>query len=158
MMKSIQKMANITKLIYIGLFLACIIAILGGIIAFMQNIESFASFEVGFVGFLFIVGSSFFALLKRVKSKKTKSQNNSEESKNTKDDIESDKSPNFSARFILGTQMSLSFLRILSYIIFAILLIGLLEYQLFNPIWFGIGLCMGIVIPIGLCVRGILKH
>ncbi len=68
MMMKILKMENIIKVLYKGIAIIGTTAFIGGAIAFTQNIASLASFEAGFLGFSFVVASSFATLLKRVKS------------------------------------------------------------------------------------------
>lgn len=80
------------------------ISVIGGIVAYIQGMESLASFEAGFLGFAFIVGSSFYSLLKRIKHKENKASD-------TQDTQEEDTQDNigFSVRLVVGAQVSLSF-------------------------------------------------
>lgn len=155
MMKmKIHKMENIIKVLYKSVVIIGIITFVGGIIAFIQNIESLASFEVGFLGFLFVVGSSFATLLKRVGAQNSPTSEDkdlpqAEETNNAQN------TSNFSTRFVIGAQMSLSFLRVLSYVLFALMLIGLFEYELFVLKWFFAGLCIAMILCVAigiLCV------
>lgn len=158
-------MAYITKTSCKILGILIVIACVGGIIALIQSVASLASFEVGFVGFSLIVGSSFITLLKRLKTqdsatesikdndkKEQKNQDNqdNQETNPQKAQYEQEKMPNFSTRFVIGAQISLSFLRLLSYVFFALMLIALFKYQLFTLSAFFIGLCIAVVVFVGL--------
>ena len=150
----ISQMADITKIYSIGIAIVTGLALVGGVVAFMQGVESLASFEVGFVGFNLVVGSSFGALLKRVRAEKAtqEAQSNIIESTQEAKDSTSNAEQNskaqdkvtFSTRFIVGAQMSLSFLRMISYALFAFMIFGLLKYQLMSlpSLSVGLGLAM----------------
>lgn len=201
-MRAILPMAHITKLkiayIYI---MAMIIALMGGFVAFAfgRGIESVASFEIGFIGFMLIMGSSFCVMLKRTRLQIATAQN-IESSKDIEsmasrsvgsvDAIKSTESTkiesstfyahkhrdneaaqqmadkdakaqadkvSLSTRFVIGTRMSLSLLRIMCYVIFALLFILLLKYQLLSLIWFSLGLSVAIVCIIGVSVYAIMR-
>lgn len=161
-MMKIRKMAYITKTSCKILGILIVIACIGGIIALIQGVASLASFEVGFVGFSLIVGSSFITLLKRLKTqdsatesikdndKKEQKNQDNQETNPQKAQYEQEKMPNFSTRFVIGAQISLSFLRLLSYVFFALMLIALFKYQLFALSAFFIGLCIAVVVFVGL--------
>ncbi|MCH5314038.1 MAG: hypothetical protein J1E28_06585 [Helicobacter sp.] len=171
-------MANITRFVYVGIALVGIIALCGGAIAFMQGVESLASFEVGFVGFALVVGSSFIALFKRVKAnmqeesqksmpneiakqQESLRQNSQESLQEQNQELqkvqEEDKNTQFSTRFVIGAQMSLSFLRVVSYVLFGLMIILLLEHQLMSLQWFFIGLSAAMVVFVALGVQGIAR-
>ena len=155
MMMKILKMENIIKVLYKGIAIIGITAFIGGAIAFTQNIASLASFEAGFLGFSFVVASSFATLLKRVKSQDTSTSSDDKNLVQQQETNSTQNTPNFSTRFVIGTQMSLSFLRVLSYVLFALMLIGLFEYQLFVLKWFFGGLCIAMIICVGIGILGI---
>lgn len=169
-------MANITRFVYVSIALVGIIALCGGAIAFMQGVESLASFEVGFVGFALVVGSSFIALFKRVRAnmqeesqksmpneiaKQQVRQNSQESLQEQNQELqkvqEEEKNTQFSTRFVIGAQMSLSFLRVLSYVLFGLMIILLLEHQLMSLQWFFIGLSAAMVVFVALGVQGIAR-
>lgn len=116
------------------------ISVIGGIAAYTQGVDSLASFEAGFLGFAFIVGSSFYSLLKRIKHKENKASD-------TQDTQEEDTQDNigFSVRLVVGAQVSLSFLRLFGYILFAFIVFLLLKYQLMSLAWFFIGLVVAMI-------------
>ena len=89
-------MADITKIYSIGIAIVTGLALVGGVVAFMQARES-------------------------------------------------------STRFIVGAQMSLSFLRMISYALFAFMIFGLLKYQLMSlpSLSVGLGLAMICFISFG---------
>ncbi|WP_334082680.1 hypothetical protein [Helicobacter typhlonius] len=154
-MKKIHKMAYITKTSCKFLGILIIIACVGGAIALMQSVASLASFEVGFVGFSLIVGGSFITLLKRLKNQDSTKDNDRKESKKQESKEQEtqeaqEKMPSFSTRFVIGAQISLSFLRLVSYVLFALMLIALFEYQLFALSAFFVGLCIAVVVFVGL--------
>lgn len=141
-------------MLYKSIAIVSITALIGGVIAFTQNIESLASFEAGFIGFTFVVGSSFVILYKRVKAQNSVIETDKKEAQ--EQELQ-EKMPNFSTRFVIGAQTSLSFLRVLSYVLFALMLIALFEYQLFSLSWFFAGLCVAMIMLIGLGILGIAK-
>lgn len=158
-----KKMANTTKTLQISLMILCV-ALLGGFVAYFFDLGALLSFEVGFLGFLSVVGGSFLGVLKRVKAQGQDSLDSSGDfgdsykDSNDANDVESKDSKNqakqenssFSARFVLGTQMSFSLLRMLSYIVFTGLILLLLHYRFFSLIWFFVGLCVSLIVLVGL--------
>lgn len=165
-----KKMANTTKTLQIGLIILGI-ALLGGIVAWFFSVGALLSFEVAFLGFLFVVGGSFVGVLRRVKAQQqdcisqvsisldlqqnltqdSQPQDSqlAKESKESRNQANQDNST-FSARFVLGTQMSFSLLRMLGYIVFTGLILFLLHYRLFALMWFFAGLCVALVVLVGL--------
>ncbi|MCX2716131.1 hypothetical protein OQH61_00050 [Helicobacter sp. MIT 21-1697] len=139
-------MENIIKVLYKSVALIAIIAFIGGGVAFVQNVASLVSFEVGLLGFLFVVASSFVTLLKRVSTQNTLTSSEDKHLRQAEETNNAQNSSNFSTRFVIGAQMSLSFLRILSYALFALMIIGLFEYQLFVLEWFFAGLCIAMIL------------
>lgn len=129
------------------------------IIAVFYDINALCSFVVGFLGFVCVIFGSMFALVKKLKQAKETSQNanldssfNAESSAQNAQDMQDDKATtkdtSFSQRFVIGAQISLSLLRMLSYVGFGALVIILLEYKLFVLGWFFIGLLCGLVVAL----------
>lgn len=125
------------------------VALFGGIVACFFSLGALLSFEVAFLGFVSVVGSSFVGVLKRVKAQQDSISQDAEESKESNNQAKRDNS-GFSARFVLGTQMSFSLLRMLGYIVFTGLILLLLHYGFFSLVWFFVGLCAALVVLVGL--------
>lgn len=125
------------------------------IIAVFYDINALCSFLVGFLGFVCVIFGSMFALVKKLKQTKETSLDssfNAESSAQNAQDMQDDKATtkdtSFSQRFVIGAQISLSLLRMLSYVVFGALVIILLEYKLFVLGWFFIGLGLGLVVAL----------
>lgn len=167
-----MKMANTTKdyAYKLGLGITGVVlgvALIGGLVALLFGVEALLSFEVAFLGFVSIVGGSFAGVLKRVKAQEqdsislasrqdldmqqslTQDSQLAEETKESHNQAKQENS-SFSTRFVLGTQMSFSLLRMLGYIIFTGLILFLLHYRLFSILWFFVGLCVALVVLVGL--------
>lgn len=167
-----MKMANTTKDYTLKFGLGIVgIAVVGACVAWFFGLSALLSFEVAFLGFVSIVGGSFAGVLKRVKAQEQDyisqdsvsldlQQNLTQDSQpqdsqlaeETKESHNQAKQENssFSTRFVLGTQMSFSLLRMLGYIIFTGLILLLLHYRLFSLVWFFVGLCVALVMLVGL--------
>lgn len=172
MTMTMMKMANTTKnyAYKLGLGITGVVlgvALIGGLVALLFGVEALLSFEVAFLGFVSIVGGSFAGVLKRVKAQEqdsislasrqdldmqqslTQDSQLAEETKESHNRAKQENS-SFSTRFVLGTQMSFSLLRMLGYIIFTGLILFLLHYRLFSILWFFVGLCVALVVLVGL--------
>lgn len=125
------------------------IGVCGTFICAFFGIDSLCSFGFGFVAFSMVCGSSFVGILRQIKSQQLQTQNidenttkdyTNEESNDTQEEQGKQKIP-FSSRFIVGTRLSLSFLRMLSYIALIIGILALIEARLMQPqaLLFGIG-------------------
>lgn len=144
---------------FIGILLG-FIALLGAVLGLCFGMAEMASFELGFIGFLVIVGSSFAGLLKRVKPHntietdiQTESMKSTEFAPSNTKFQKHEGDMRFSSRFILGTHLSFSLLRIVSYIFFVALLMICLHYHLFTLMWFFIGLGVALVALIVFVLR-----
>lgn len=163
-----MKMANTTKDYTLKFGLGIVgIAVVGACVAWFFGLSALLSFEVAFLGFVSIVGGSFAGVLKRVKAQEqdsislasrqdldmqqslTQDSQLAEETKESHNQAKQENS-SFSTRFVLGTQMSFSLLRMLGYIIFTGLILLLLHYRLFSLVWFFVGLCVALVALVGL--------
>lgn len=163
-----MKMANTTKDYTLKFGLGIVgIAVVGACVAWFFGLSALLSFEVAFLGFVSIVGGSFAGVLKRVKAQEqdsislasrqdldmqqslTQDSQLAEETKESHNQAKQENS-SFSTRFVLGTQMSFSLLRMLGYIIFTGLILFLLHYRLFSILWFFVGLCVALVVLVGL--------
>lgn len=147
-----------TNLVF--LFLIGCVGILGGIASSFWGLSAWLSFEAGFVGFVSVVMSSFVAIIKyiQVQESQSVSQLESEskqatEQANDGDSKQSAKPPKYS-KFIMGTQVSFSFLRLLSYGFFALALVGLMHYGMlhFGGLFAGMILAMILLIGLGVYV------
>lgn len=167
-----MKIANTTKnyAYKLGLGITGVVlgvALIGGLVALLFGMGALLSFEVAFLGFVSIVGESFAGVLKRVKAQEQDSisldsrqdldmqqslTQDSQLAEETKKSHNQEKQENssFSTRFVLGTQMSFSLLRMLGYIIFTGLILFLLHYRFFSLLWFFVGLCVAFVVLVGL--------
>lgn len=125
------------------------IGICGTFVCAFFGIDSLCSFGFGFVAFSVVCGSSFIGILRQIKSQQLQTQNIDksttkdcvdEESNTTQEEQSKQKIP-FSSRFIVGTRLSLSFLRMLSYIALILGILALIEVHLMQPqaLLFGIG-------------------
>ncbi len=175
-----MKMVNTTKnyAYKLGLGITGVVlgvALIGGLVALLFGVEALLSFEVAFLGFVSIVGGSFAGVLKRVKAQEqdsislasrqdldiqqslTQDSQLAEETKESHNQAKQENS-SFSTRFVLGTQMSFSLLRMLGYIIFTGLILFLLHYRLFALLWFFVGLCVALVVLVGLGMFAVKAH
>ena len=64
----------------------------------------------------------------------------------------------FTSRFLVGVKLSFSFLRLLCYIGFIFMLIGLLESKLFEPVSFLIGSIASVVVIIASALQSLYKN
>lgn len=114
------------------------IGIVGTFICAFFGLDYLCSFGFGFAVFSAVCGSSFIGILRQIKAQKL--QTNLEidrdstdiESKDTQSEQEKQKIP-FSSRFIVGTRLSLSFLRLLSYIVLVAGVLALIKTHLMQP-------------------------
>ncbi|TLD96383.1 hypothetical protein LS71_006580 [Helicobacter jaachi] len=137
----------------ISVSLLCAIAVFGALVGYQCGLNIMLSFEVGFVGNVCIVGSSFLAMLKKLKHLPAQEspKTHSKEGKNKQGAKEKGAFfTDFSTKFTLGTQMSIAFLRILSYLALAGAIIALFKYELFSFVGFFVGLFVALVALIGL--------
>lgn len=132
--------ANEIKSTNFSFFLIIIcVGVAGGIVSSLHGLNALSSFEVGFVGFVCVVMSSFVAIIKRIQAQEDSFDSESSESKS--------QAPKHS-RFIVGTQVSFSFLRLLSYGFFVLGLVVLMRYGMLH-LW---GLFAGMILAMSLLV------
>ncbi|TLD80983.1 hypothetical protein LS68_005815 [Helicobacter sp. MIT 05-5293] len=155
-------------MLVIGMCVLIGIALVGGAISALFGFASFASFEVAFLGVAFIILSSFLSVYRKVQSEQSLSNVMPEDSKaaeinsenladsHNENEDNSKKSQGVS-KFILGTQISFSFLRILGYIALTGGIWFLIKNALFSMQSFSIGLVLAILSLVGLGALKILK-
>lgn len=154
-------------MLVIGMCVLIGIALVGGAISALFGFASFASFEVAFLGVAFIILSSFLSVYRKVQSEQSLSNVMPEDSKaaeinceNLADSNENEDNSKKSqgvSKFILGTQISFSFLRILGYIALTGGIWFLIKNALFSMQSFSIGLVLEILSLVGLGALKILK-
>lgn len=143
MMKMMKLLMKNKRNVFIAMWLG--IGIIGTFVCAFFGLNSLCSFGFGFVAFSVVCGSSFIGILRQIKAQQ--SPNNdfmqdcaNEQSSDTKQEQNKQNIP-FSSRFIVGTRLSLSLLRMLSYIALIAGVLVLIEAHLMQPqsLLFGIG-------------------
>lgn len=135
---------------YLCVMILCI-ALVGGALSWTHHFDAFMSFETGFVGFASVVISSFVAILRHVQ------MDTQADSKNTQNPESTQKSASKSqaqkhSRFVVGTRISFSLFRLLSYVCFTGALVSLMHYGKFHLWSFLIGIAVAISFTIGMGV------
>ena len=135
------------------------LAILGGIISAFFGVAVIVSFEVAFFGFLLVVLGSFSGIYRRVQAEKLTLADSVQDSQsrtcnlnesNSQDKQGSPQQKTFISKFILGTQMSFSLLRIFSYILLIGGILLLIKYHLWHTLGFFAGLSLSVLTLVGI--------
>lgn len=140
------------------LIIVCV-GIIGGMVSSLQGLNVLLSFEVGFVGFVCVVMSSFVAIIKRIQSQEERLDSESLESMSevqgfnqgtdSKNSESKPQTPKYS-KFIMGTQVSFSLLRLLSYGFFTLALVGLMLYGVLHLWGLFAGMILAMILLVGL--------
>lgn len=142
------------------LIVVCI-GFVGGVVSSLQGLNALLSFEVGFVGFVCAVMSSFVAIIKRIQAqeetldseslepmREVQGFNQGTDSQNSESKPQTPKH----SKFIMGTQVSFSLLRLLSYGFFTLGLVALMRYGMLYLWGLFAGMILAMILLIGLGV------